>query len=153
MKGDKLNKEVLKLKKDISLSIIFSKKRELLESFLVFIVFLLLSGVVTGVIGNPFFTRMVGVGLFDYIFLFTTSLIAASLYFLDRLKCKNCLVGAPSLVLGLVSYSCPICSKLVLLLLGSYALALDPFRPFIGIVSLVLFGAFLLKILPTMKSL
>lgn len=103
----------------------------------------LLSGVVTALIPNPIFARMVTITWLDYFFLLTTSILAGQLYYIYSKKQKNCVdckVGVGSMFLGIFSFSCPICSKLVVALLGySFAInVLDPLRPILGLISLFL---------------
>jgi len=104
----------------------------------------LLIGVPTAVIPNPYFSRMTPVRLQDFLFLAATALLMG-------LVASSYAISAPSggsamgklTTGGLLSFlavGCPICNKVVLLLLGAGG-ALTywaPLQPLLGILSVAL---------------
>ncbi len=100
--------------------------------------FMLISGLVTAIIPNPIFIRMVEITWLDYFFWIATSLllIPALSY-----NCETCAVGGS--LGGLVAFSCPICNKI--LLLWGLAPFLMEYRYYIGALSLLLLAAIIFK--------
>ena len=104
-----------------------------------------LVGVPTDVIPTTWFTRMTPVRAQDYVFLVLTALLGAALgASYARPRTASCpLPQGKTFGGGLLSafaIGCPICNKLVVLLLGvSGALTyFEPLQPFLGVASLVL---------------
>lgn len=106
---------------------------------------LLVVGVPTDVIRNPWFTRMTPTRPQDYVFLAITALLAAGIgttYALPaRCSRQEGRLTAGGL-LAFVAIGCPICNKIVVLLLGiSGALTyFQPLQPLLGAASIVLLG-------------
>ena len=106
------------------------------------LIFLTVTGAVTGLIPNPFYVRMVPVTLLDYLFLFTTSFLA-SLYFGKR----QCTVTEGRLakvsgLTGFLAFSCPVCNAVLVAFFSSSAIMsyFDPLRPLFGVTSTLLLG-------------
>ncbi|MDS0301069.1 hypothetical protein NDI76_20225 [Halogeometricum sp. S1BR25-6] len=105
-----------------------------------------LFGVVTGLVPNPIYVRMVPRTVLDYLFLTLTAAFIG-FYVLQRTSIqrddeKTATAGT---VLGFLAFGCPTCNVLLLSLFGSSALLtyFDPLRPLLGGVSVVLFVALL----------
>ncbi len=92
-------------------------------------VFIIISGMVTAVIPNPFFTRMIEVTWLDWFFLLATGVLMIPAL---TLKCDSCVAGSTG---GLLAFSCPICNKL--LVLWGLAPFLMDYRYYIGALSLI----------------
>ena len=107
----------------------------------------LLFGFVTGLLPNPVYVRMVPRTLFDYTFLILTSLFAgiyvAQQPTVDRSKDDRFALG--STIVGFLAFGCPICNVFLLALFSNSMLMtyLDPYRPLLGVVSVVLFAGLL----------
>ncbi len=125
-----------------------TKIRYLMIGIFSSMIFLLLFGIVTDLIPNPWFIRMVGKTSLDYFFLITSSVllgsyIAVHLYKKDTAeKCKIATYsgGAGSFL----AFGCPICNKLLVLLFSATTLMtyFEPYRPVLGFASIaVLSGA------------
>ncbi|RLM54145.1 hypothetical protein DVK02_11815 [Halobellus sp. Atlit-31R] len=106
----------------------------------------LLFGVVTGLIPNPLYVRMVPRTPLDYLFLVLTAAFLGA-YTLQRTHASQRDDGTAtaSAVLGFLAFGCPICNALLLALFSSSALMtyFDPLRPLVGAVSVVVFGGLL----------
>lgn len=105
---------------------------------------LVLIAIPTSIIDNPFFTRMTPVRPQDYIIWITTGLLAGLIIGTYTLGADG-RSGGKAVSGGFLSFlavGCPICNKLVLLLLGtSGALTyFAPFQIYLGIASLALMG-------------
>ncbi len=104
--------------------------------------FMAVTGLVTGLIPNPFYTRMVPVTLLDYFFLATTSVLAG-MYFGKR-KCtvSDNRISALGGLTGFVAFGCPVCNAVFLTFLSSSAIMtyIDPLRPFLGAASTFALG-------------
>lgn len=99
----------------------------------------------TDVVPNPWFTRMTPVRTQDYVFLALTVILGALLaasYAVPRIaacstqQAKTISGG----LLSVLAVGCPVCNKIVLLLLGtSGALTyFEPIQPILGVVSVAL---------------
>lgn len=100
-------------------------------------------GLPTDVIPNPWFTRMIPTRTQDYVFLVITALLATVLgaTYAYPTSCKlqeGKLAGGG--LLSFLTVGCPICNKVVLILLGtSGALRyFEPIQPFLGLASMIL---------------
>ena len=107
----------------------------------------LLFGVVTGLLPNPVYIRMVPRTLFDYTFLVLTSLFAG-IYIAQQSITNwsgNDSLAIGSTIVGFLAFSCPICNVLLLALFSNSVLMtyLDPYRPLLGVVSVLLFTGLL----------
>lgn len=92
-----------------------------------------LIGLPTDVLPNPWFTRMTPVGPVDYVFwplisLLTGALLATYVLPAGVIDVGGRRAGVGSGVLGWLAVGCPVCNKLVVLLLGSSG-ALNYFAP------------------------
>lgn len=108
----------------------------------------LLFGLVTGLIPNPLYVRMVPRTPVDYLFLTLTALLAG-VYAAQRLATE---VADPELeddgttnedrlaVGGFLAVGCPVCNVALLALFGSSALMtyFDPLRPALGALSVLI---------------
>ncbi len=103
-----------------------------------------LTGIPTAIIPNPLFTRMVPAGPLNYAFWAVTSVLlglVAATYFT---KSPAPITGEGKVagggILSILAVGCPVCNKLVVLVLGaSGALTyFAPLQPLIGLVSVAL---------------
>ncbi|SDF83222.1 hypothetical protein [Halorientalis regularis] len=103
-----------------------------------------LFGVVTGLIPNPLYVRMVPRTGLDYLFL-TLTAGALALYTFQRTPDGDDGAAAAGTALGFLAFGCPICNAILLALFSSSALMtyLDPLRPVLGVVSVVVFAGLL----------
>ena len=106
-----------------------------------------LFGVVTGLVPNPVYVRMVPRTPLDYLFLTLTAGflgIYAAQRVPEETRSDDGAVTV-SAVVGFLAFGCPICNAVLLALFSSSALMtyLDPLRPLLGAVSVVLFGGLL----------
>ena len=115
---------------------------DLVKGFGAGALFLVVTGLVTGLIPNPVYVRMVSITLLDYFFLVTTSVFAG--YYFGKEECSvfdGRLAGIGG-VTGFLAFGCPICNAILLAFFSSSALMayFDPLRPFLGVFSTVLLG-------------
>lgn len=110
----------------------------------------------TAVLENPFFVRMTPVRPLDYLFLALTALgvgILAATYAIPAPENveRRTLAGG---FLAFLAIGCPICNKVVVLLLGiSGALSyFEPIQPLLGIASAVLLGTAIVTRLRSLGS-
>lgn len=101
-------------------------------------------GAVSDLIPNPVFLRMVPRTALDYLFLTLTSVLAG-VYIWQRtsLKKESADYAATGGALGgFLAFGCPICNKVLLLLLGATTTmtVFNPLRPFIGALSVLMFA-------------
>ena len=107
----------------------------------------LLFGVVTGLLPNPVYVRMVERTPADYLFLLATAAFAA--VFVYQRSLTDDPIGdryaAGGIVGGFLAFGCPICNVVLLSLFSSSALMtyFDPLRPVLGAVSVAAFGGLL----------
>ena len=107
----------------------------------------LLFGVVTGLLPNPVYVRMVPSTLFDYTFLILTSLFAGVYVTqqstMNRSKDDRFALG--STIVGFLAFGCPICNVFLLALFSNSVLMtyLNPYRPLLGAISIALFAGLL----------
>ncbi len=104
-------------------------------------------GVVTALIPNPWFVRMVKVTTLDYFFLTSSSLLIgayAGIHIYKKRVGKGCKLTAYSGGMGsFLSFGCPVCNKLLTLLFGASALMIyfEPYRPLLGFASIATLAA------------
>lgn len=120
------------------------QKRRLLKGLAVGTGAFVLFGVVTGLIPNPLYVRMVPRTALDYLFLTTTSLLLG-VYVVQRSPSEEesgSSLAIGSTIGGFLAFGCPICNAFLLALFSSSALMtyFDPLRPLLGVVSVALFG-------------
>ncbi|GAB7095402.1 hypothetical protein JCM30237_25550 [Halolamina litorea] len=104
-----------------------------------------LFGVVTGLLPNGLYVRMVPRTPLDYLFLVLTAGFLG-LYTLQRTgERHDGKTATASAALGFLAFGCPICNAVLLALFSSSALMtyFDPLRPLLGVVSVVLFAGLL----------
>ena len=110
-------------------------------------VFLAVTGIVTGLIPNPIYIRMVPITFLDYFFLLTTSLLAG-LYF-GKKECQvlDSRISAVGGLTGFLAFGCPVCNAVFLAFLSSSAILtyIDPLRPFLGVISTAALGYLLYR--------
>jgi hypothetical protein len=102
-----------------------------------------LLGVTTDVIANPWFERKVPVRTYDWVVLIAISLLTGALvgtYFLGQSSMVGTRTGVGSGVIGWFAISCPLCNKIVLLLLGTTGATtvFEPIQPVLGALAIVL---------------
>jgi len=109
-----------------------------------------LFGIVTGLIENPLYVRMVPRTPVDYLFLVATALLTG-VYVAQRLATERIGSGDATgedrwaiggLVGGFLAVGCPICNAFLLALASSSALMtyFDPLRPVLGLASVAMLG-------------
>src|SRR6056297_1878283 len=107
---------------------------------------LVLFGVVTGLIPNALYVRMVPRTPLDYLFLVLTAGFLGT-YTLQRTADErdDGKTAAASTAIGFLAFGCPICNAFLLALFSSSALMtyFDPLRPLLGAVSVVFFAGLL----------
>lgn len=107
----------------------------------------LLFGIVTGLLPNPLYVRMVPRTLFDYTFLVFTSLFTG--VYVAQQPTTNCSnddhLAVGSVIASFLAFGCPICNVFLLALFSNSVLMtyFDPYRPVLGVVSVVLFAGLL----------
>lgn len=105
-----------------------------------------LFGVVTGLIPNSLYVRMVPRTPLDYLFLLLTGGFLG-LYTLQQSprRQREDTTAAAGTVVGVLAFGCPVCNAVLLALFSSSALMtyFDPLRPVLGALSVVLFGGLL----------
>lgn len=124
------------MKKSLMLSIVIG----LLSSLSFFI----LLGLVSAIIPNSFFSRMTDISNFDWVILVLTSILAGLYlglyYFIKNNKnlSSSCAIGGG--ILGFLAFACPICNKLIILVLGfSGAMTyFAPLQPILGVLGILL---------------
>lgn len=104
----------------------------------------LLFGVVSGLVPNPLYVRMVPRTPVDYAFLTLTSLLAAT-YVIQKSSLPECDGDAcayAGAVGSFLAVGCPTCNALLLALFSSSALMtyFDPLRPLFGVLAVSLLG-------------
>jgi len=119
----------------------------LLRSFGVGAGAFLLFGVVTGLVPNPVYVRMVSRTPADYLFLTGTAAFAGAFTY-QRSLTEDPIgdrYAAGGLVGGFLAFGCPICNAVLLALFSSSALMtyFDPLRPLLGAVSVLAFAGLL----------
>ena len=106
-----------------------------------------LFGIVTGLIPNPVYVRMVPRTGLDYLFLLlTASFLGAYTYQRTAVtRSGDDATATAGAIVGFLAFGCPVCNAILLALFSSSALMtyLDPLRPLLGAVSVVLFGGLL----------
>jgi len=115
----------------------------------------LLLGVPTRLVPNPLFSRIVPTGPQDYVIWIVSALLLGpllavmTLYPMPSLKTapeKRSIAGTGrafgGALLSFFSVGCPVCNKVVVLLLGlgGAMTIFNPLRPFLGLASIVLLG-------------
>ncbi len=123
----------------------FSDKKTRLKTIAysggLFIVF----SIPTALLSNPIipYIRMIPATWLDYFFLLATSVLAA--VFLALPQNKACNPGKTAFaggVFGFASFACPVCNHLFVSLIGFSFLynIVNPLRPLIGIISIIVFA-------------
>lgn len=107
----------------------------------------LLFGIVTDLLPNPLYVRMVPRTLFDYTFLVLTSLFAG-IYAAQQSttnRPNGDRLAISSTIVGFLSFGCPICNVFLLALFSNSMLMtyLNPYRPILGVISVALFAGLL----------
>ncbi|MBI2148916.1 hypothetical protein HYU23_04500 [Candidatus Woesearchaeota archaeon] len=104
--------------------------------------------------------RMSPITLWDYLFIFTTSLIIATMIILIRhekisqVKSSLAFSNTPTAIAGVVAAVCPTCQGIAIIALGStvFNIPFGPLIPYLGIIKLVSFGLLLLVLYLKMDS-
>ena len=112
---------------------------------------LLALGIPTDLVPNPWFVRMTPPGLSNYFFWIATSILSGALlatHVLPRAEISGSpgRAGIGGGVLGLLAAGCPVCNKLVVLLLGVSGAPtyFQPIQPFLGASGVLVAGAALI---------
>src|SRR3989344_1816218 len=107
----------------------------------------ILTGIVTSLLPNPWFARMVNSTDWDYLVLILTSLLIGAYMGLSVYK-KNTenkcdYLATSGSFLGFFSLACPICNTFSISLFGASVLMIyfNPYRPFLGLLSIGLLGS------------
>jgi len=107
----------------------------------------ILTGIVTSLLPNPWFARMVNSTDWDYLVLILTSLLIGAYMGLSVYK-KNTenkcdYLATSGSFLGFFSLACPICNTFLISLFGASVLMIyfNPYRPFLGLLSIGLLGS------------
>lgn len=122
----------------------WGKVKSILVGIAVAIFIFLLFGALTVLVPNNFFKRMTPIYWYDYIFLILTSIligIYAGLWHYTRKTSSKCSYGATGGAIGSVfSFGCPICNKLLVLLLGVTGVMtyFAPIQPILGTASIAI---------------
>lgn len=105
----------------------------------------LLFGVVTGLLPNPIYVRMVPRTAPDYLFLGSTAVLLG-IYATQRTRARidrdDDGVAALGVVGGVLAFGCPVCNAVLLALFSGSAIMtyFDPLRPFVGLLTVGLLG-------------
>ena len=108
-----------------------------------------LFGIISGLVPNPLYVRMVPRTPTDYAFLVLTSVLAAA-YVIQRSTLPECDGDAcayAGAVGGFLAVGCPTCNALLLALFSSSALMtyFDPLRPLFGVLAVGLLGSVIVR--------
>ncbi|HLD41979.1 MAG TPA: hypothetical protein VJB06_03005 [archaeon] len=115
----------------------------LIGTFFAIVVFLIF-GILTAVIPNPIFIRQIPVNIFDFVFLFSTSVLIGAYISLSipdkKLEGQTTYGIFAGTLGGILAFGCPICNALLVSLFGASALLtyFDPLRPILGTVSVII---------------
>lgn len=121
------------------LFIVLSDRKTAASFILYALAAVVILGVPTALVQNPVFHRMIQSTPLDYVFLFTTSILAAAYLAIPAAACGHDGKAAGGSVLGVLAFACPICDVLLVLLFGaSFLLSFfNPLRPIIGVLSVL----------------
>jgi hypothetical protein len=103
-----------------------------------------LTGIPTAIVPNPLFTRMVPAGPLNYAFWAVTSVLLGLVVATYFTKSGAPMIGEGKVagggILSILAIGCPVCNKIVFLILGvSGALTyFAPLQPLIGLISVAL---------------
>jgi hypothetical protein len=110
------------------------------------LVIFFLFGIISSLIPNEYFVRMIEPKVVDYVFLVLTSILlgvylSLSIFEKDRGNKCDYMVGGGA-VLGVFSFACPVCNVLLVSIFGASAILtyFEPYRPILGIISIALIG-------------
>ena len=105
------------------------------------LLFFFVSGIVTVLLPNSFFTRMTPISTLDYVFLASSSVLLGAyvgVHYYKKNTTKKCdTVASTGGVGSFLAFACPVCNKLLVFLFGATALMtyFEPYRPVLGVVS------------------
>src|SRR6266566_865330 len=109
--------------------------------------YLIVVGVATAVIPNPWFERMTDVTAANVVFWIVPALLTGALLgsYVVPLAATTCAVGERTLFAGLLSVlsvGCPLCNKVVVLLIGAAGALtyFEPIQPILGLLSVAMLG-------------
>lgn len=117
------------------------KRKPILLGVISGLSFFLFFGIVTSIIPNAWFTRMILIQTLDWVFLVISSLLIGAYMTVHLYKKKNsssCNITATAGGVGsFFAFACPICNQLLVILFGATALLtyFEPYRPVLGFVS------------------
>lgn len=119
----------------------FQKRRSAMWGIILGLSFFLLSGIVTAIIPNPWFRRMIQIKLLDLFFLVVSSLLIGAykaVHLYKKKKTTSYNVTATAGGMGsFFAFACPICNQLLVVLFGATALLtyFEPYGPVLGFAS------------------
>ncbi|MEK6853551.1 MAG: hypothetical protein AABX64_02600 [Nanoarchaeota archaeon] len=105
------------------------------------LLFFVVSGIITSLLPNSFFTRMTPINTLDYIFLASSSILLGAyvgVHYYKKNTIKKCDTIATTGGIGsFFAFACPICNKLLVFVFGATTLMtyFEPYRPILGFVS------------------
>mgnify|MGYP006875055425 CR=1 FL=1 len=117
------------------------------EGLIATITFSLVTATVTGLIENPLYVRKVPLTALDYIFLFTTSMLAGLYFGKEKSSVTEGRLMSVGRLTGFLAFGCPICN-LVLLAFFSTSVIMtyfDPLRPLLGLFSTLILAILLFE--------
>ena len=86
------------------------------------LMFFLVTGIVTGLIPNQLYIRMVPITFLDYFFLFSTSSLAAIYFGKEKCSIWDNRLAAFGGVTGFLAFGCPTCNVILLTFFSSSAI-------------------------------
>lgn len=110
------------------------------------IFFFVVSGIVTVLLPNQFFTRMTPIHTLDYVFLVSSSILLGAyvgVHYYKKNTVKKCTtIASVGGVGSFLAFACPVCNKLLVFVFGATALItyFEPYRPLLGFLSTGLLG-------------
>lgn len=124
------------------------RKKEKIKSFFIGlisgIVFLILLGGISAILPNSYFLRMTPITNLDWILLVLTSILGGLYvglyYYIKSNKNKGVSCATSGGILSFLAFACPVCNKLILLILGfSGAMTyFAPIQPLLGVLGVAL---------------
>lgn len=99
------------------------------------LLFFFVSGIVTSLLPNAFFTRMTPINILDYVFLGSSSVLLGAyvgVHYYKQKTIKKCDTAVSVGGIGsFLAFACPVCNKLLVLLFGATVLMtyFEPYRP------------------------
>lgn len=114
----------------------------LIASITILVVYIVL-GMITAIVPNPFFIRMMPVRWFDQVFLLTTAILSGiffGMYYYAKQTTSVCSFSATGGILaGIFSFGCAICNHLLIFVFGISGVLtyFAPLQPILGVISII----------------